>query len=96
MPRQKLLLGLPAKFQTWTLAAWLLPGPESQLLQNSFRGTPSSTTPCPSPPPDTTGLPDLLVWVTVQILGAGGALGGPARPGGNSGVKHAKPRGCAP
>ena len=55
----KILLGLPAKFQTWTLAAWLWPGPESHLLQNSFRGTPSSTTPCPSPPPDTAGLPDL-------------------------------------
>jgi len=32
----------------------------------------------------------------LQSLGTGGALGGPARPGGNSGVKHAKPRGCAP
>jgi hypothetical protein len=79
------LLGLPAKFQTWTLAAWLWPGPESQLSQNSFRGAPSSTTPCPSPPPDTAGLPDLKVWVSVQVLGAGGALGGPARPGVNFG-----------
>jgi len=32
----------------------------------------------------------------VQVLGAGGGLGGPACPGVNSGVKHAKPRGCAP
>jgi len=32
----------------------------------------------------------------VQALGAGGALGGPAHTGVNSGVKHAKPRGCAP
>jgi len=59
MPRRKILLGLFAKFQTWTLAAWLWTGPESQLLQNSFRGTPSSTTTCPSPPPDTAELPDL-------------------------------------
>jgi len=79
MPRQTSLLGLPAKFQTWTLAAWLWPGPESQLSKFSFRGTPSSTTPCPSPPPGTAGLPDLYVWVTVQVLGAGGAMGGPER-----------------
>jgi len=59
MPRQKVLFGLPAKFQTWKLAVWLWPGPESQLSKFSFRGTPSSTTPCPSPPPDTARLPDL-------------------------------------
>jgi hypothetical protein len=59
MPRQKVLLGLPVKFQTWTLAAWLWPGPNSQLSKLSLRGMPSSTTPCPSPPPDTAGLPDL-------------------------------------
>jgi len=87
MPRQTSLLGLPVKFQTWTLAAWLWPGPESQLLQNSFESAPRSTTPCPSPPPDTAGLPKLIVWVTVQVLGAGGALGGPARPGVNFGGK---------
>jgi hypothetical protein len=57
MPRQTSLLGLPAKFQTWALAAWLWPGPDSQLSNLSFRGAPSSTTPCPSPPPDTAGLP---------------------------------------
>ena len=57
MPRQKVLLGLPAKFQTWTLAVWLWPGPESQLSKFSYRGAPSSTTPCPSPPPDTAGMP---------------------------------------
>jgi len=56
-PDKNFLLGLPAKFQTWTLAAWLWPGPESQLSKFSFRGTPSSTT--PSPPPGTAGLPDL-------------------------------------
>ena len=83
MPRQKVLLGLFAKFQTWTLAAWLWPGLESQLLQNSFESAPSSTTPCPSPPPDTPDLPDLYVWVTVQVLGAGGALDGPAHIGVN-------------
>jgi len=59
MPSQKVLLGLPAKFQTWKLAAWLWPGPVSQLSKLSFQGVPSSTTPCPSPPPDTAGLPDL-------------------------------------
>jgi len=89
MPRQTSFLGLPAKFQTWTLAAWLWPGPESQLLQNSFRGAPRSTTPCLSPPPDTAGLPDLYVWVTVQVLGAGDALGGPAHTGVNFGGKTA-------
>ena len=52
---------LPAKFQTWTLAAWLWPGPDSQLSKLPFRGAPSSTTPCPSPPPDPAGLPDLYV-----------------------------------
>jgi len=78
MPRQTSLLGMPAKFQTWTLAAWIWPGPDSQLSKLSFRGAPSSTTPCPSPPPDTAGLPDLQVWVTAQVLGAGGAMGGPA------------------
>ena len=87
MPRQKTLLGLPAKFQTWKLAAWLWPSRDSQLSKLSFRGAPSSTTPCPSPPPDTTGLPDLYVWVTVQVLGAGGALGGPAHTGVNFGGK---------
>ena len=56
-PRQKILLGLSAKLQTWTLAAWLWPGPDSQLSKLSFRGAPSSTTPCPSPSPDTAGLP---------------------------------------
>ena len=45
MPRQKVLLGLPAKFQTWTLAVWLWPSPESQLSKFSFRGAPSSTNP---------------------------------------------------
>ena len=59
MPRQTSLLGPPAKFQTWTLAAWLWPGPESQLSKLSFRGAPRSTTPCPSPAPDNPGLPDL-------------------------------------
>jgi len=59
MPRQTSLLGLPAKFQTWTLAVWLWPSPDSQLSKLSFRGAPSSTTPCPSPPPGTAGLPDL-------------------------------------
>ena len=59
MPRQTSLLGLPAKFQTWTLAVWLWPSPDSQLSKFLFRGVPSSTIPCPSPPPDTTGLHDL-------------------------------------
>ena len=85
MPRQKVLLGLPVKFQTWTLAAWLWPGPNSQLSKLSFRGVPSSTTICLSPPPDTAGLPDLYVWVIVQGLGAGDALGGPAHTGVNFG-----------
>ena len=61
-----------------------LGGPARPGVNNfRFHGAPSSTTPCPSPPPDTAGLPDLQVWVTVQVLGAGGALGGPARPGVN-------------
>jgi len=47
MPRQKVLFGLP----------------ESQLLQNSFRGAPSSTTPCLSPPPDTAGMPDFFFFL---------------------------------
>ena len=50
MPRQKILLGLPAKFQTRTLAAWLWPGPESQLSKFSFRGAPSSTSTAPPHP----------------------------------------------
>ena len=53
--------------------------------QTRFHGAPSSTTPCLSPPPDTAGLPDLYVWVTVQVLGAGDALGGPAHTGLNFG-----------
>jgi len=32
----------------------------------------------------------------VQVLGAGGAMGGSAHTGVNSGMKHAKPRGFAP
>ena len=47
MPRQT---SLPAKFQTRTLAAWLWPGPESQLLQNSFESAPSSTSTAPPHP----------------------------------------------
>jgi len=91
MPRQKVLLGLTAKFQTWTLAVWLWPSPDSQLSKLSFRGAPSSTTPCPSPPPGTSGLPDLYVWVTVQVLGAGGALDGPAPTGVNNFRFHGLP-----
>jgi len=58
-PDKRVCLACLPSFQTWTLAAWLWPGPDSQLSKLSFRGAPSSTTPCPSPPPDTAGLPDL-------------------------------------
>ena len=49
-PDKKFCLACLPSFQIWTLAAWLWPGPDSQLSKLSFRGAPSSTTPCPSPP----------------------------------------------
>ena len=58
-PDKKFCLACLPSFQIWTLAAWLWPGPDSQFSKLSFRGAPSSTTPCLSPPPDTAGLPDL-------------------------------------
>jgi hypothetical protein len=73
-PDKKILLGLPAKFQTWTLAVWLWPGPGSQLSNFSFRGALSSTTPCPSPPPDTAGMPDLYSLGHFASFGALHAL----------------------
>jgi len=46
-PDKKVLLGLPAKFQTWTLAAWLWPGPESQLYKTRLRVRPGAPPPAP-------------------------------------------------